>query len=270
MSSYAKKRMRYFRAGYSRQGLKRYARRTTKARFRPLSRMKAVSRFTQARFRNARTGGFLGQELKFYDTSLVSGTLLAPTDAAGGEHDPSATVVLNSVVQGDGEQQRDGRKITMKSLYMNGIIQIAPQASQSSGDSATIIFIAVVLDTQTNGATIVSELVYTNESASAILAAAPMRNLQQADRFRVLAVKKFTMQNPNIANDTGSTGGIVTNGLTRPFKMYVKLGNMVVTYKGTTETVANITDNSLHVIAYCSNAALVPKISYNARLRFMG
>lgn len=233
-------------------------------------RRRMASRPAQARFRNVRTGGFLGQELKFYDTSLVSATLTAPTDASGGEHDPSATIVLNSVVQGDGEQQRDGRKITMKNLYINGIVVVAPQASQSSGDSATIVFIAVVLDTQTNGATISSELVYTNEAASAILAASPMRNLQQADRFRVLKVQKMTIQNPNIANDTGSTGGVVSNGLVRGFKMFVPLHNMVVTYKGTTESVANITDNSIHIIAYCNNAALVPKISYNARLRFMG
>lgn len=223
-----------------------------------------------ARFRNTRTGGFLGQELKFYDTSLAASAILAPTDAGGGEQDPSATIVLNSVVQGDGEQQRDGRRITMKSIYINGLVSCGTQNGQSAADGPSYCFIALVLDTQTNGATITSENVFTNKSATALLAASPMRNLQYVDRFKVLQIKKVMLTNPNMTNDLGSTGGVIQNALQRPFKMYKNLSNTVVTYKGTTETVANITDNSLHIIAYASGVSLVPTLSYNSRLRFMG
>ncbi len=219
------------------------------------------------RFRNIRTGGFIGKELKFYDTKLVASALTAPTDAAGGEHDPSATIVLNSVTQGDGEQQRDGRKMTMKSIYINGLVTVVPQANVTAGDPASVIYIALVLDTQTNGATIVSEEVYENKSADGILAASPMRNLQQSTRFRVLAKKQFTMQNPNLSWDGTN---MEQQGLSRTWKMYVNLKNMNVLFKGTTESVANIVDNSLHLIAYTSSTSLAPLLYYNSRLRFQG
>ena len=250
-----------------RMPFKRTAMRRSRPRFRKLGRMRAVVRQVLS---NPRTGGFLGQELKFYDTSLVAAALTAPADASGGEHDPSATIVLNSVVQGDGEQQRDGRRITMKSLYIFGFVNVPVQTGQSAADSGALIYIAIVLDTQTNGATITSKNVYTNKSANATLAANPMRNLQFSTRFKVLAKKTMAIGNMNMTNDTGATGGVIQSGSQRAFKFWVPLRNLKVLYTGTTETVANIADNSLHLIAYTSGTALAPTITYNARLRFMG
>ncbi len=229
-----------------------------------------VVAMTGSRYRNRRTGGFLGQELKFYDTKLVSAALTTNTDASGGEHDPSATIVLNSTTQGDGEQQRDGRKMTMKSLYLSGNCVVPGKATESTADAGCIIYIAVVLDTQTNGATIVSEQVFKNVGGNVALGANPMRNLEFSTRYRVLATKHFTMQNPAIANDTGATGGIIQQGLVKRWKMFIKLKDLGVTFNGTTETVANITDNSLHLIAFTSSTSLAPVISYSSRLRFMG
>lgn len=245
------------------------ARRMRRARvYRKQSRLVAIgARRIAPRFRNLRTGGFLGQELKFYDTKLVGAALTAPTDSAGGEHDPSATIVLNSVTQGDGEQQRDGRKMTMKSIYISGVVKCVPQANQTVTDAASMVFLALVLDMQTNGATITSENVFTNKSADAILAASPMRNLEFNTRYRVLKTIRMVLQNPNISYDGTN---MEQQGLNRPFKMYVPLNDLGVTFNGTTETVANITDNSLHLIAYTNSVALAPNLNYNARLRFMG
>lgn len=211
----------------------------------------------------------MGIELKFYDTKLANAALTAPTDASGGEHNPSATISLNSVVQGDGESQRDGRRITMRSIYVEGTIIVAPQASLSTADSPATVFIALVLDTQCNGAILASEDVFTNKSGDAVLAAQPFRNLQFTKRFKILAIKRMTIANPNMTNDTGSTGGVISQGLRRPFKFFKKLSR-TVTYSATTETIANTTDNSLNIIAYCSNDQLAPKLYYNARLRFIG
>ncbi len=235
-----------------------------------VSQHRRPRRFTQRSISNARIGGFLGIEVKFYDQKLVNGALVAPTDAAGGEVDPSATVLMNTVVQGDGESQRDGRKITMKSIYVEGVVSIATQTGQSGADSAVTIFIALVMDQQTNGATITSENVYTNPGANAKLAAGPFRNLQFTKRFKVLGTRKFTMQQVSMTNDTGSTGGVIVSGITKRFKFFKHLGNSTVTYTASTETVANIVDNSLHLIAYCSSTSMAPLISYSSRLRFVG
>ncbi len=223
-----------------------------------------------ARIRNARIGGFMGIELKFYDQKLVNGAIAAPADASAGEQDPSATIMLNTVVQGDGESQRDGRRITMKSIYVEGVVTIAVQTGQSGGDSAATIFIALVMDKQTNGATISSEDVFINPGANAKLAAGPLRNLQFSKRFRILGTRKFTMSQVSMTNDTGSTGGVIISGITKRFQFFKNLGNKIVNFSNTTETVANIVDNSIHVIAYCSSTAMAPLISYSSRLRFVG
>ncbi len=224
-----------------------------------------VGAFTQ----NPRTGGFLGIEIKFYDQKLINATLTAPSDATGGEHDPSATVLLNTVVQGDGESQRDGRRITMRSIFVEGTISMAETASLSSADAPTVLFVALVMDTQTNGATIVSEQVFTNPGASALTAAGPFRNLQFTKRYKVLGTRRFVMDNSTMTNDTGNTGGIVQSGQVKRFRFFKKL-NTVVNFSGTTETVANIVDNSLHIIAYVSGTAQSPKLHYISRLRYVG
>lgn len=219
------------------------------------------------RKRNVRTAGFLGIELKFYDTSLAGLAIPAPADATGGELDPSTTILFNSVVQGDGESQRDGRQISMRSIGIKGLINVNVQANQTVADVAPIVFLALVLDTQTNGATIASENVYVNKSGNAMLAAHPFRNLQFSKRFQVLKTLTLSLEQPEMTYDGTN---IEQGGYDTPFQMFVNLDGITVNYSGTTETVANITDNSLHLIGYASGVTTVPLIYYNARLRFVG
>lgn len=223
-----------------------------------------------SRILNRRTAGFMGIETKFYDQKLIAGVLTAPTDATGGEFNPSATISLNTVAQGDGESNRDGRQITMRSIQVNGVITCVQQVNQSAADFPTKCFIALVLDTQTNGALLNSEDVFTNPGANAVTAADPFRDLQFAKRFRILAVRKVTLQNPAIANDAATTGNIVQQGLRKDFSMFVNLKGIRTLYSGTTETIANITDNGLNIVAFCTNTQLAPNLSYVSRLRFVG
>lgn len=239
-------------------------------RYLAMRRRAPAQRVPVARARRGRVYSDAGIETKFYDTSLVLSALTAPTDASGGEKNPSATICLNSVVQGDGESNRDGRQITMKSIQIKGSVVTASQSTQSTADSAASCFIALVLDTQTNGALLNSEDVFTNPSANAAGATTLFRDLQFAKRFKVLATRQFTLGNPGIANDTGATGGLVQNGLRKDFQMFVPLNNIRTLYSGTTETIANITDNSLNIIAFCSTTTQAPALTYNARLRFVG
>lgn len=215
---------------------------------------------------NRRTGGFIGMEVKFYDTAKTITSLTAPTDAAGGEIDPT-TGALNTIAQGDGEQNRDGRQCTLTSVHINGIISVAAQTNQTDADEACSVFVALVLDTQTNGAQLNSEDVFTNGSAAAYLAATPFRNLQYTKRFKVLKSELIELKQPTIAHDGTN---IEQGGYHIPFRMDKKLDNIQCTFTGATATVASIMDNSLHIIAYCSTTATVPQIAYNARVRFKG
>ncbi len=222
---------------------------------------------SQKQISNARIGGFLGIETKFYDQKLITSALTAPTDASGGEHDPSATVLLNTVVQGDGESNRDGRKITMRSIFVRGIVVVNARTNVTVPVTAAEVMIALVLDTQTNGATLSSENVFKNPGANAITATAVFRNLQFTKRFRVLKRICFTLPQSEMTWDGTN---MEAEGFAVPFSMFVKLNNIRVLFSASTETVANITDNSLHIVAYCTNVGQAPTLNYISRLRFVG
>lgn len=213
-----------------------------------------------------RTGGFTGIERKFYDVSLASTAIPSPADATGAELDPSATLCLTTIAQGDGEQNRDGRNCVVQSIYVNGVIRCAPQANQTATDTPAKIYVAMVLDTQTNGAQLNSEDVFTNPSASGTLAANPLRNLQYSQRFRVLSKFECVMPHPNIAFDGTN---IEQQGSVKEFQLSWR-GALKCQYTGTTSDIANQADNSVHIIAYCSDTGQVPTLFYNARTRFVG
>jgi len=222
---------------------------------------------------NGRTGGFVGLEKKFYDTAK-NFAIVSPSDATGGEQDPGAGVLcLNAPAQGDGESQRDGRQIAMQSINIKGVVQIASQTDQTAGDVVPDIFIALVVDTQTNGSQMNSEDCFENPGGVSALAAQPFRNLEYSQRFRVLKTVRIASAVLAGAIQPVYDGtNIEQQGAQVPFSMYVNLKGMKVNYISgqTTSVIGAIADNSLHVVAYASNTSMVPTLTYAARLRFVG
>ncbi len=218
--------------------------------------------------RNVRTGGFTGIETKFYDTFLIPASLDTNVGGEDGEHNPSATIALSTITQGNGEQQRTGRRATWLSLNVTGVVRINSQTNATVADTACVVFIAIVCDKQTNGALLNSEDVYLNPSGNAALSCSLMRNLAQSKRFDVLAIRRLTMSAPNLTYDGTN---IEQAGAMRSFRIFYRFKTPIVAnYSGTTETIANSTDNSLHMLAWCNNVELAPSFSYNSRLRFRG
>ncbi len=214
---------------------------------------------------NPRTGGFTGIELKFADLGLSASALTVPADASGGEHDPS-TDNLAGIAQGDGESQRDGRRCVIKSVFVNGQINIPAQVNQTAADAAASFFIALVWDKQTNGSTINSEDVFVNPAGVAATAASPLRNLQFISRFQVLATRRFDIQSPEMVWDGTN---VEQGGRVRKFAIYKKL-EIPVNHTGTTAAIASVSDNSLHIVGYTTSTGMVPTISYSSRVRFVG
>lgn len=130
--------------------------------------------------RNRRTAGFLGIEKKFLDCAIEGFAIPSTADATTGRVTITSgcTNCLSASAKGDGEQEREGRKITMKSIYISGIVRVATQSTQSAGDIAAHVIISLVWDKQTNGAAFNSQDVYTNPSSTSGLAANPLRNLE--------------------------------------------------------------------------------------------
>jgi len=86
----------------------------------------------------------------------------------------------------------------------------------------------------------------------------------------VLATEKLDMTPVTLSHfavDSFSQVGVV-----KPFEWYYKFKKpLVVNFNsGTTASVANVVDNSLHVIGFTTNGTSANSIVYNARIRFIG
>jgi len=105
---------------------KSYRRRAKKSRRRTARRAYAKSSRRQRPFkrRNLRTGGFIGIELKFLDCAWNGVTVSSSTDGASGELQPSSgcTGAISVPAQGNAEQSRDGRRYTIKSIWVSGVV----------------------------------------------------------------------------------------------------------------------------------------------------
>ncbi len=223
---------------------------------------------------NRRTAGFIGLEKKFFDSGLTGSVLAAGTDASGAEHDPTTLLCLNCPAQGDMENNRDGRQITMSSIQVKGVITI-PSIAADAGPDNTLptVFIALVLDKQTNGAQLDSEDVFCNVGGAFNLAASPFRELENVQRFRILASRSYNLANASVVPFyQGTAGSADRQGVQVPFSFYKSLKGMKVNFATgqTTSVIAAIQDNSIHIVAYTSNTTVATQIDYASRLRFYG
>ncbi len=201
-------------------------------------------------------------ELKFIDYELAANPLSATW--AGGEEDPAGGVLcINACATGTGASDRDGRKMVMKSVQLEGELLSAVQQDQADVLQAAYVTVALVWDKQTNSAQMSAEDVYLD---TANIPECQLRNLQYQTRFKVLWVKKFVLQPSTTGSDGANT--MSTGRYGARFSVYRKL-NIPVTFDGVTAVVADIADNSLHVIACCSVGAQV-QMAYNSRVRFVG
>ena len=212
---------------------------------------------------NNRIGGFLGIEKKFidyeYDAAVVE-------TVAGAEADPATALSLSALAQGDGESNRDGRQVRLLSVHMKGEVQFDP-LDQATPGQAQCVRLLVVLDKQTNGAQLNAEDVLLDPTNTDLDVHA-FRNLQYTQRFRVL--KDFVVRQPTPSAVWDGTSTL-KGGVQVPFKVNIELGNMPVTYTGTTAAIASIADNSIHVIAIASTTATgSATLKYISRLRFVG
>jgi len=226
------------------------------------------------RFANPRSGGFIGIEYKFLDCAWNQVTINSSTDGSSGELQPSSgcTDCISMPSQGDGESQRDGRTFVIKEVWVSGVIDENAKSDQADVGEGFGMFFALVLDTQANGATIVSENVYTNPTAHAqAMLPQPLRNLQFSKRFKILDsryVRNGGMY--SAADNAGTTNFTASTIMQNSPKISLNWkGNIKVETQGTTADIANATDNAIHVIAY-NGSSQVRSFIGKSRMRFVG
>lgn len=244
-----------------------------------IRRQNLLQRRRAGRMRRANriTAGYLGIELKYFDTykapanlsaTFTSGLFDPDNPSVGG----SACDCMSAPAQGDGPTNRDGKKIKIKSVYIKGLVYNQSSTAQAAPDGQDMAYIALVLDRQTNGASAASNLVFSNPTGSSLNNINPLRNLEYADRFRILKDMVIDMTPPTLtaygANTYSSTGKL------KHFEWFVPL-DLDVLFVNTNPTkalVSEVVNNSLHFYAFSTSAtgSDVIACTYQARIRFVG
>lgn len=225
----------------------------------PVRRSFAKSSASRARSRTlrslrgyTRTSGYYGRfagtgtELKFFDTSKA----LTTVAATGTILDDS----LNHIAQGTGESDRIGRKCTLKSINLHGLLQL-PAATAAVNTDDVVRFI-VFLDKQCNGAAAgVTDILETNDFFS-------FNNLANKSRFRILCDKKLTIN----AQGATATAGAYTYGEQRKgFNLYLRC-NLPLEFDNTTGAITELRSNNIGVLAISNQGTA--RIQYTSRVRY--
>ncbi len=206
-------------------------------------------------------------EHKYFDEERAATAVTVGTaDWAGAEADPATVNTLFAPTTGNDFNNRVGRKVDVKRIMIRGQIQAAPQVNQTAADTAGRVRIILVQDMQTNTAQLNAEDVI--NSGDATQAISMFQNPAFFGRFRVLKDKEYVIQNPSITYDGTN---IEQSGLIRKIKMTKKFFKAVrVSFNATNGgTVADIVDNSFHVIALTNNGDLAITLGYKVRTMFV-
>lgn len=256
------------------------SRRTVKRGIKKRRSKKRPKRMTRAE--NLRIGGYIGLENKFKDTTLIgwlgSGASQATREANQDElwhiisNFDATKRIISGVAQGDGGNQRDGRKYLINQISIRGCVNSLPVMQEFVADSYSnvsenIIRILLVQDKCTNNSTyddnICSNIMKDNTDTFSF------RNLEESSRFNVLASTTLHLQ-PQASSVYDSLTYIqMIHGNNIPFEFNKKVHIPVLT-NGTTDESGSITDNSIFLIACQNSAVYKSNVEFTSRIRYTG
>jgi len=218
-------------------------------------------------------GGQVTSDAHYYDAQKSSTSVLQLSTSWIGsnldaENNAAAAIsCLFAPVQGDDITNRQGRKVFVKKLRIQGSLQIVTQTGQSTIDMPTTVRLILLCDKQTNGTQCTGDQVIS--SGNNTFALKMFQSTANFGRFRIYKDKTWLVKQGATANDTGNTGGMVQGGVTIPFKM-VCSPNCWVNFNATNGgTVADIIDNSFHLIGNSDNASGGVVMHYKVRTTFI-
>jgi len=200
-----------------------------------------------------RTGGYYGRfrgrrassggELKFVDTALAS-----TIATIAGVVNPNLVVVP----QNDTESGRIGRRITVKSIWFKGNLEIATSASVTSADD--MVRLIVVQDQQANGAAFTVAQVLEGSTYNSF------KNLENERRFRILSDQTFAV-------NAMSSFAAATCERNIKWHKYIKC-NIPIDYDATAATGAIATQRSNSIAVLMISQQQVTNVTYNCRIRY--
>lgn len=225
-------------------------------------------------------GAAVTGEMKYFDCEATQVAIPAVTTTwvAATMIDPETTINLGDAAVANplnlcspkvsaALNGRIGRSILVRKIKVRGHIAVAVQAAQTACDFPVYCRLMLVQDQQTNAAQMTGAALL-NDASAADATINSFQNPNNFGRFRVLKDKTIVLQDPSGFNDAAGTGAV--NGLIRPFKMTVNFREPVKVQFNATNggTVADIVDNSFHIVAGVQTASMTPLLSYYSRVSY--
>jgi len=207
-----------------------------------------------------------GKETKSVDFPIAANT--PQTDIIS----TTATFLcVNTVQEGAGFYNRIGRRITMQSLHVTGMVFTNQGVTPGSVDE--YLRIMVVYDRQPNGATpAIADLLldYDNAGATSTKSFSHI-NINNADRWQVL--RDIRLQIPNDAGNLESGEAPIIDYSNRGnVNEFIRLNGLETHYKATTNpgAIGDISSGALWVITFGNVAAATAayQFKWTARLRY--
>lgn len=215
----------------------------------------------------ARTRGAAVQgEMKYYDTYLTSTSIPVNDTWSASLRDPATVDTLFAPQVGAAFFNRIGKAAKIMKIKVSGNIHNTFYTELDHAPFAYQVRVLLVQDMQTNAAQMTGEqLMQGSSGLGALVAIHGFQNTDNFGRFRVWKDKKFTIENTNYDNN-----GVSVAGRMRTFKFNLDFPDgLEVRFNQTGGgTVADIVDNSFHIIALASNNYLNPSICYRCRVCF--
>jgi hypothetical protein len=184
-------------------------------------------------------------ELKFYDQPFANFPLA------------SSAIVDNiaTIPQGIGESERVGRKAIVKRIQLRILLQY--EGGIVINDSAAVVRLMLVVDTQANGSTFGGGELLTSPSADDFYG---FQNLVNKDRFVVLMDRVYVI-NCQANNGTQNVGGFVFDSIDKSVSIPIE-------YSGTTGVTTEIRNNTINLVSMRADTTDV-NLKYSSRVRFL-
>lgn len=164
-------------------------------------------------------------------------------DYGGTVNSTPAITQLTNIDQGDTDTTRDGSSIKITGIYLRGF------ARSNASTTNCIVRLIIVWDRQTNQAIYsADDLLYDSTQINSLL------NIDNGRRFRVLWDKAINLD--------------LSSNYIKPFAYYKKL-NLHIRYDNTGNGIADLTENSLSMLAFSTAATNAPTVDINFRLRYV-
>lgn len=214
-------------------------------------------------------------ELKFLDTYMNYRQLSVLTGLSGGILTGSGLVSVP--LRGDGPSNFNGRGFVIKNWSLRGSFDVSSPEDMITTPDGRMGFVAMILDTQTNGTQCLSEDIFTNPGGTIAAMCSPMVNLLNSDRYVVLRRETVVLNSKTmtVVAPTAGAPSFQQAGIRIPFEFFVPL-DLPVVCKAFNGNIGDIVNYSLHIVffaSYYDTTILahepITSAGYSSRIRFL-